>query len=116
MLSPRSILGIGTAALLFPTLLHAQTTAPNSRWWTDISDRQVSTTGERRIVPDVYRTVRINGTSLNALLEGARIGTVPELAAKADRVIALPTPDGGVSRFRFMECPVMHPDLQAQLP
>ncbi|HNA34620.1 MAG TPA: hypothetical protein PL106_15935, partial [Flavobacteriales bacterium] len=73
MLSPRSILGIGTAALLFPTLLHAQTTAPNSRWWTDISDRQVSTTGERRIVPDVYRTVRINGTSLNALLEGARI-------------------------------------------
>lgn len=116
MLSPKSILGIGTAALLFPTLLHAQTTAPNSRWWTDISDRQVSTTGERRIVPDVYRTVRINGTTLNALLEGARIGTIPELAAKADRVIALPTPDGGVSRFRFMECPVMHPDLQAQLP
>lgn len=107
---------LGAALLLSILTAHAQIADRSETWWSDINERALSITGERRIVPDAYRTVRINGTQLSDLLEGVNSGTIPEMAILADRTIALPMPDGSLERFRFMECPVMHPDLQAQLP
>ncbi len=104
------------ALLLLSFSVHAQGPASATAWWSEINDRDVITTGERRIVPDAYRMVRINGTTLSDVLEGANSGTIPEMAMNADRTIALPMPDGSMALFRFMECSVMHPDLQTQLP
>ena len=100
--------------VLFTTRAQGQTN--NTTWWSDISERQALASGERSIIPAAYRTVRINGTALSALLEGATSGTIPEMDTKADRSIVLPMPDGTTARFRFMEASVMHPELQAQLP
>ncbi|MBK8498733.1 MAG: hypothetical protein IPL52_07940 [Flavobacteriales bacterium] len=116
MLSLKTWVGFGAILLLLPDNLHAQSPSRSTVWWTDISEREVVNAGERRIVPDAYRIVRINGTQLSDRLEGAESGTIPEMALKADRIIALPMPDGTVQRYRFMESPVMHPDLQEQLP
>src|SRR5690349_19898382 len=107
---------LGAALLLATSIAHAQISSVPDTWWSDISERAISATGDRRIVPDTYRTVRINGTQLSDLLEGVNSGTIPEMVILAERTIALPMPDGGLEPFRFMECPVMHPDLQAQLP
>ncbi len=108
---------ITAATLLFLLFsFRAQSQTNNTSWWSDISERDMATVGERRIVPVAYRTVRINGTILSALLEGATSGTIPEMDTKADRSIVLPMPDGSMARFRFMEASVMHPDLQAQFP
>lgn len=106
----------GAALLLGSFGATAQGPASATSWWSNIGEREVNATGERRIVPNAYRTVRINGTALSDLLEGANSGTIPEVTIKADRTIALPMPDGSTASFRFMESSVMHPDLQAQLP
>ncbi|MBL0126546.1 MAG: hypothetical protein IPP83_03615 [Flavobacteriales bacterium] len=107
---------IAAVLLLCPLSTTAQTRSGTTAWWSNISERDVIVAGERRIVPDAYRIVRINGTALSDVLDGANSGTIPEMAVKADRTIALPMPDGSMARFRFMESSVMHPDLQAQLP
>ncbi len=39
-----------------------------------------------------------------------------EAAENSVNIIVLPMPDGSFQRFRILEAPVMHPDLQAQFP
>ena len=114
---------IGVALLLSPFRLDAQGPASATTWWYEVNERDMIPSGERRIVPDTYRTIRINpgtspgqATQLSDVLEGANSGAIPEMAIKADRIIALPMPDGSLARFHFMESSVMHPDLQALLP
>ncbi|MEO8588214.1 MAG: zinc-dependent metalloprotease family protein [Flavobacteriales bacterium] len=110
--------GVLWGSMLFLLLftLHAQGQAPSAAWWSDSNEREMISSGERRIVPVAYRTVRVNLAALNELLEGANRGAIPEMDIKADRSIALPMPDGTMARFRFMEASVMHPELQAQFP
>ena len=97
--------------LAFSTAVHAQTI------WSEISENAIVQTGERRIVPQVYRTVRLDPAALQPVLASApeRFTTA---AAKGKELpeLALPMPDGSIGRFRVTESAVMSPELQSQFP
>ncbi len=104
--------------LTYTLLLSAFACALNAQAvWSEISEAKIPKTGERRVVPQTYRTVRLDKTALQPLLTAA-----PERftasASKTDDlpIIAIPMPDGKTSRFRLTESPVMAPELQAQFP
>ena len=83
--------------------------------WSDATANRSSLTGERRIAPTVHRTVSIDPQAMRAVLDQAPTGMLQEVAG-SPVVIDLPRPDGGALSFRFLEVPVLHPDLQAQYP
>ncbi|MCB8981086.1 MAG: DUF11 domain-containing protein [Ardenticatenaceae bacterium] len=81
--------------------------------WQDINETLLRVSGERRIVPNVYRTVSLNWEQLDSLL-----ANVPDSTAAKDSpvILSLPLPDGGYGRFQIYETAVMHPDLAAKFP
>ncbi|MCA9919554.1 MAG: hypothetical protein KC445_16455, partial [Anaerolineales bacterium] len=81
--------------------------------WQDVDEALLRVAGERRIVPQAYRTVALNWDQLNSLLVN-----VPDSAAArtSEVILSLPLPDGGYGRFQLYETAVMHPDLAAKFP
>ncbi|MBS1583501.1 MAG: hypothetical protein JST66_14970 [Bacteroidetes bacterium] len=69
----------------------------------------------RYIVPDQARYVDLSTAALRGRLAQARTGTLLDLPT-ATEVIELPMPDGTFRAFRYLETPLMHPDLQARYP
>ncbi len=96
-------------AIFFPLLLGAQ------NLWHDVAESSIHTSGERRIVPQTYRTVTFDLNALQDLLAAAPLRFSPEATGNT-LAIELPTPDGRSSRFLLTESPTMMPDLQAQHP
>lgn len=100
-------------SLLFLLVFAFQGTAQNL--WNDVAERNLASLGERRIVPQQYRTVQLDLQMLSAVLAEA-----PErFTAASDHQnaeISLPLPGGGFQRFRLFASPVMAPELQAQYP
>jgi subtilisin-like proprotein convertase family protein len=88
---------------------------PAQSLWQDIPESEVPAHGQRHIVPQRYRTLRLALPAMQALLaqthkpEG-EAGPSPEV------VLAIPLPDGGMGRFAVRETPVMAPALQARYP
>ena len=82
--------------------------------WQDVAEATLRPAGERVIVPDAYRTLSLDWTSLNNLLAAAPA----ELAAgeAADVILSLPLPDGSYGRFQISQTPLMHPELAAKFP
>ena len=80
--------------------------------WTDVAEPQIVQKGERRIVPQVYRTVHLDVQQLTPLLHAAPERFTPDAAKQQDLpVLTIPMPDGSKSRFRLTESPVMAPGL-----
>jgi Metallo-peptidase family M12B Reprolysin-like len=96
-------------AIFFPVLISAQNA------WHDVAESSIPTGGERRIVPQTYRTVTFDLNALQALLAAAPLRFSPEATGNT-LAIELPTPDGRSSRFLLTESPTMMPALQAQHP
>ncbi|GAB4495365.1 MAG: hypothetical protein OHK0019_24210 [Saprospiraceae bacterium] len=85
--------------------------------WSDVAEDDIPPAGERRIVPQVYRTVRLDKNVLLPLLAAApERFTAAALQKNNLPVIAIPMPDGKTMRFRLTESPVMAPELQAEFP
>jgi len=71
--------------------------------------------GERQIIPQKYRTVRLNLAALQAqLAQAPREGA--SAARNAPLLFSLPLPDGAFGRFQIVEAPIMAPELAAQFP
>ena len=83
--------------------------------WTDISESEIALAGTRDIVPDVYRTVKLNLDFLRPLLDSAPIEFTPE-AKEGKSIITLPMPDGTFQKFIFWESSTMEPELQEKFP
>ena len=97
--------------LAFAGAVHAQAV------WSEIAESKIPQSGERRIVPQIYRTVRLDATALQPLLSAAPERFTDAAAKGAELpVLALPMPDGGTHHFRLTESPLMAPELQAQFP
>jgi subtilisin-like proprotein convertase family protein len=79
----------------------------------EIAESQISTSKERWIVPQRYRTLQLDRVALQTLLNQA-----PERGAaeSARPILSIPLPDGSTARFRLTESSVMAPDLQARYP
>lgn len=83
--------------------------------WYDVAEGSFSATGPRDIIPAHYRLVGLNLDALQAQLVAAPLEFTAE-AQQSQVVLALPLPDGGYSRFRIVESPIMAPKLAAQFP
>jgi subtilisin-like proprotein convertase family protein len=94
------------------TQLVAQSSNP---WnWTPESDF-VTPVQARKIIPQKYQTVSLDIAQMKAML--AQTPLWHTTAADQGGVeITLPMPDGSFERFRVVEAPVMHPDLQKKYP
>ncbi|HRI60145.1 MAG TPA: M12 family metallo-peptidase, partial [Saprospiraceae bacterium] len=104
--------------LTFSLLLLVLAGAANAQTiWSEIAENAIPPSGERRIVPQVYRTVRLDQATLQPLLASApERYTTAAAKGKTLPVLALPMPDGSTSRFYLTESPVMAPELQTQFP
>ncbi len=110
-------------ALVFFTLvfsilwlaLSGRSAAADPLLWTDVDEANIVLRGERRIVPDRYRTLTLNVDALHATLAGAPL-EFSEAATDNAAEIYLPLPDGSMARIGFVESPVMEPELAARHP
>lgn len=83
--------------------------------WQFVDESSITVSGERIIIPQAYRTVRVNKEQLNRSLAGAPMEFTEE-AKKNAPTISFPMPDGTFARFKFEESPIMEPALSAQFP
>ena len=67
------------------------------------------------IQPNVFRSFKLNHTLLHPILDAAP-KEASRLVAFSDNVLALPMPDGSTRKFRFVESPLMAPDLAVEFP
>lgn len=91
------------------------TTQLNQNLWSDISQADIVLQGERRVVPERYRTVALDEAVLKNVLATAPM----EFSAAAQSTateIWLPMPDGTMNRFSFVESPIMESGLEAKYP
>ncbi len=101
---------------VLPLFLAAQNAHPTAAFWQNIKDNDVQAEStDRLIVPNTYRTLRLNFSQIKNLLSAAPT-EADVRAGEAPLEIALPLPSGGFERFQVWQAPVMHPDLEAQYP
>lgn len=83
--------------------------------WTDISESQINLAGERYIIPDSYRTVRLNLDLAHSILVSAPMEFTTE-AFERNYIFSIPMPDGTFQNFSIWESPAMEPELQEKFP
>src|SRR5690606_15866199 len=87
---------------IFWFALTGRNAAADPPLWTDVDEADIALRGERRIVPDSYRTLSLNVDALHAILATAPMEFSE--AAKSDVAeIFLPLPDGSMARIGFVE-------------
>lgn len=87
----------------------------NSAVWTDAPEGSFVVKGERRIIPQLYRTVKANLPDLRSSLSAAPFENT-DRAVNSPLIIELPMPNGGVSKFSVTEYSMMEPGLTAKFP
>ena len=114
--------GLRRALLLLGALLFAvwiglsvRNAAADAQLWTDVAEADIVLQGERRIIPDRYRTLALNDAALQTALAAAPLEFSPAAETRAAEIV-LPLPDGSLARFNFVESPVMAPELGARYP
>lgn len=84
--------------------------------WREISDASAAfRTAERTVIPDRYRTFRLNQTLMKTILDSAP----PEFRDQygmSNTIITLPMPDGTFERFRIEQSLVVEPGLVEKFP
>lgn len=80
--------------------------------WTDANESEIVLKGERRIVPDNYRTVRADLLALRTELSSVP----PERSDRTPAIISLPMPDGRTATFSAVEYSMMDPGLSSKYP
>ncbi len=86
--------------------------------WQELSIRSLDAirdSQQSRPAPQKYRAFRLNEATLASLLAAAPM-EFTEAAKDPRNEITLPMPDGAFARFRFVESPIMAPELAAQFP
>ena len=85
------------------------------RIWQFVDESYIISSGKRQIVPQIYRTVRVNETALKQALDQAPVEFTKE-AQINNSTLDLPMPDGSFSTFRIEMSPIMEAPLAAQYP
>ena len=106
------IIGTGRPDLGISGIAYAET---SSDLWSDITESAIILKGERRIIPNIYRTVRADYSELKSLLSKA-----PAEFSDASKIspvtINLPTPDGGLALFEVVSYSMMEEGLARKFP
>jgi len=119
--NPTSILGpAALPALLIGALLLAcpagAQDSPETNLWQEVGKiPQNLLPSDAWVQPDVFRSFNLQHSRLRPLLGQAPKESARPLASSG-ALISLPLPDGTQAQFRFVESPVMHPELAARFP
>ncbi len=113
--SPEGVSGSSLPGPLRNLTLMRSLQAPDGVWQFVDEDSIVSSGGERQIIPQVYRTARVNEDALRRVLATAPLEFTQE-AKINDATLSVPTPDGTFWRFRIVESPIMETTLAEQYP
>lgn len=87
----------------------------NQGLWKTILEKEIAITGKREIVPESYKTFRLELNSLKNILASAPLDKYIT-ADNSSVVISLPMPDGSLQDFKVVESPVMEEPLQNSFP
>jgi len=115
ILRPPALPALIIWALLFVCAAHAETSAGTDLWQPIEQSPQKGLSSETWVQPDIFRPFNLQHSRLRPLLGKAPKESVQPLASSG-ALISLPMPDGTQAQFRFVESPVMHPDLAARFP
>ncbi len=96
-------------SLLMAKLLLAQSANP---FWTDIREDDFSVDGERRIIPEKYRTLEL---AVDAFKEHLALSPKERTNVKG-LIFEMPMPDGSFEQFEIYETSTMAPELAAKYP
>jgi len=99
--------------VLFSSTLFAEQS--NDGIWSDVSASSVPNLQSQLIRPIQFRTLQLNVEQLTALLHNAPMENSVSLR-HSPTIINLPLPNGGFGRFRFVESPIMAPELLVKYP
>lgn len=103
---------IGSLAIVVP----AQSKASGDGVWREVSDTSSAfRSAERVIVPDNYRTFRLNQPLLRTMLESAP-AEFKDQYGMSNTIITLPMPDGTFERFRIEHSLIVEPGLAEKYP
>ncbi len=96
--------------------LFAQSGGDSRSPWSDVAESQIDLSeADRRIIPQVYRTLSLDFEVIKAVLDLAPMRfSNPDETQKV--TIELPMPDGTTQSFDVVKAPIMHPDLAARYP
>jgi len=113
--SGQSSAGFSPASPLLPLSLQVGRSSDDSLWQFIDEASLAGSQKERTIIPQSYKTVRLNQDALVSLLRQAPM-EFTDSANTGQLVMTVPMPDGTLARFRIEESPIMEPDLAAQFP
>src|SRR5688572_8488334 len=97
---------------LFILLALSQSSVSQTNLWSPINESEIRVSGERQIVPQKYKTHRLNTAAFKSALFSAPLETNVKLASSSF-IIELPTPNGNIQRFHLIESPIMETALSA---
>ncbi|MCX7878297.1 MAG: M12 family metallo-peptidase, partial [Ignavibacteria bacterium] len=101
--------------ICFSLILFTTCSYSFQNFWTEVNSSSVIAEGERRIIPQVYRTYELNLEGLkNQLRNAPHERNV--FARNSDFIITLPMPDGRTERFRIVEYSLLPEQLQSKYP
>lgn len=87
----------------------------NQGLWMPVSETNISLTGKRDIVPEKYKTFKLDVNSLKNILLSAPMDK-NITADNSSVIVSLPMPDGTIQNFKVVESPVMEEPLQISFP
>jgi hypothetical protein len=102
-------------ALLLAAAARAGASADTSLWQAAGQASKALAVSEAWVKPDVFRAVNLQHALLRPLLANAPSEGAQKVA-DSQAVISLPMPDGTLASFRFVESPIMEPELAARFP
>jgi len=112
-IAPRLICGLASF-FIFLWSLSAEEAVDTNLWRAAASFSLNSLASSAEIHPDAFRAFNLDHARLQPLLKGAPKEMTQ--SANLPGTLTLPMPDGKLKRFRFVESPVMAPELAAQFP
>ena len=96
-------------SFIFSSSIFAQS---SNEYWTKVQESEIPENAERWIVPDAYKTLKLDLEAFESILESAPLESAP----KGSLVISIPMPDGTFQKFNLFESPIMEPELAAKFP
>ncbi|HSP88216.1 MAG TPA: zinc-dependent metalloprotease family protein [Ignavibacteriaceae bacterium] len=87
----------------------------SSSLWTDVNENLITDNQNRQIIPQAYRTLSLNLSELETLLNQAPLEFSNE-ASSSNLNLELPLPYGGFAIFNIVESPIMEPALAEEFP
>jgi hypothetical protein len=115
ILNPAALPALLIGALLLANPACAQTSPDTELWQDNAQAQQSRPQTETWVQPRAFRTANLQHGQLHQLLRKAPKESAQALVS-AGALISLPMPDGTQAQFRFVESPVMDPELAARFP